>query len=115
MSRIESVDYRPILEDVAKQEGMDVVFELKFHPVRKWRFDAAIPQIMLGIEVDGAVWRGGRHTRGSGFVKDQEKFREAAILGWKVMRFQTGDVVSGVFSRDVTRAIKILRGDMMTW
>lgn len=61
---------------------------------------------MLGIEIDGAVWSSGRHTRGSGFVKDQEKFREAAILGWRVLRFCTEDVTSGILARDVERAIK---------
>lgn len=97
--------YKAVVQDVAFCHGLTAEFELRFHPTRKWRFDAAIPELKLGIEIDGAVWTAGRHTRGAGFVRDQEKFREAAILGWKVLRFTTSDVRSGVLERDIKRAI----------
>lgn len=39
------------------------------------------------MEIEGGVWSMGRHTRGSGFVKDMEKYNAAASLGWRVFRF----------------------------
>lgn len=60
--------------------------EHKFHPDRRWRFDYAIPARKVAVEVEGGAWIGGRHTRGSGFVKDLEKYSEAAVRGWCVIR-----------------------------
>ncbi len=61
--------------------------EFRFHPTRKWRFDFAWPEHKVAMEIEGAVWVRGRHTRGSGFVKDMEKYNAAASLGWRVFRF----------------------------
>lgn len=71
---------------------------------RKHRFDLAWPERMLALEIDGGVWLagGGRHNRGSGFLKDQEKFNLAAQLGWRVLRCTPSDVSQG-------RALQLLR------
>ena len=51
--------------------------EYKFHIVRKWRFDFVIGHhplnTKIAIEIEGGVFSHGRHTRGSGYVKDCEK------------------------------------------
>jgi len=62
------------------------VREFRFHPTRKWRFDFAWPDCRIALEIDGATWTGGRHTRGAGFEADAEKLNEAAMLGWRVFR-----------------------------
>lgn len=75
-------------QQLLKQEKMPVPeAEFKFHPTRKWRFDYAYPKLKIGIECDGAVWSQGRHTRGSGYIKDMEKFNAAAILGWRILKY----------------------------
>jgi very-short-patch-repair endonuclease len=61
--------------------------EFMFHPKRKWRFDFAFPGDKIAIECEGGVFTGGRHVSGSGMSKDCEKYNEAALLGWKVLRF----------------------------
>jgi len=66
--------------------------EYRFHPQRRWRFDFAFPDQMLGVEVEGGHWVNGRHTRGSGFAKDVEKYNHAVLGGWRVLRF-TGEMV----------------------
>lgn len=60
--------------------------EHKFHPDRKWRFDFCWPEKLVALEVEGGIWTGGRHTRGSGFTKDMEKYNAAASMGWRVLR-----------------------------
>ena len=60
------------------------VREHRFHETRKWRFDFAYPSQKLAIEVEGGVWSGGRHTRGSGFTNDCEKYNAALMNGWRV-------------------------------
>ena len=49
------------------------VAEYRFHNSRKWRADFCNPLYKIIVEIDGAVWSNGRHTRGSGFIKDMEK------------------------------------------
>lgn len=60
--------------------------EFRFHPTRKWRIDFAWPEQRVALEVEGAVWTSGRHTRGSGFVKDLVKYNELARMGWRLVR-----------------------------
>lgn len=60
--------------------------EHRFHDTRKWRFDYSWPAQRIALEVEGGVWTGGRHTRGSGFLKDCEKYNAAACAGWRVVR-----------------------------
>jgi hypothetical protein len=67
------------------EHGLDAIAEHRFCD-RKWRFDFAFPCSLVALEVEGGVWTGGRHTRGSGFVKDIEKYNTAATLGWLVLR-----------------------------
>lgn len=65
---------------------VDCVKEFKFHPVRKWRFDYAVPEHKIALEVEGGVWTGGRHTSSVGFMKDMEKYNTATLMGWRVFR-----------------------------
>ncbi len=60
--------------------------EHKFSKTRGWRFDYCWPEKMVALEVEGAVWARGRHTRGAGFLQDVEKYNAAIIAGWKLIR-----------------------------
>jgi very-short-patch-repair endonuclease len=61
--------------------------EHRFHPVRRWRFDYAFVDKKLAIEIEGGCFVQGRHTRGAGFSGDMEKYNQATILGWRVLRY----------------------------
>jgi hypothetical protein len=62
--------------------------EYEFHPTRKFRFDYALPEHKIAIEVEGGIWRegGGAHSHPSNILRDLEKYNEAACLGWRVLR-----------------------------
>lgn len=79
--------------------------EVKFHPERKWRFDMAWREEKVAIEIHGAVYAGGRHTRGAGFERDREKMNEAQLAGWTVLEYSTGQVRDGIPIRDLRRAL----------
>lgn len=66
--------------------GIECVKEYRFHNTRKWRFDFAIPEHKIAIEVEGGVWTGGRHTSPKGFLGDMEKYNTATVMGWRVLR-----------------------------
>lgn len=76
------------------QEGLPLPTpEYRFAAPRRWRFDYAWlrphdydEEPLLALEVDGATWANGRHTRGSGWLKDTEKLNEAACRGWRMLR-----------------------------
>lgn len=69
--------------------------EHRFAPPRRWRLDFAWPAQLVGVEVDGGSWVGGRHNRASGFAKDLEKHNAATLLGWRILRLTGGTVADG--------------------
>lgn len=69
--------------------------EHRFAAPRRWRFDFAWPEHKIAAECEGGTWAGGRHTRGSGFKADCEKYNTATLLGWRVLRFTSDMVTSG--------------------
>lgn len=83
--------------------------EHRFHPVRRWRFDYAWPDLRIALELEGGVWTRGRHTRGSGFVADLEKYNEAALGGWLLLRVTPRQLWSDAPAL-VLRAINHRRG-----
>lgn len=79
--------------------------EYKFHPDRKWRADFFITGTNILIEVEGGIWNGGRHTRGKGFIADMEKYNAAAVMGFKVLRFDTQQVKSGLAIKQIENLV----------
>jgi very-short-patch-repair endonuclease len=68
--------------------------EYYFHPTRRWRFDLAWPQGKVAVEFEGLTGgKGGRHQRMAGYQGDVEKYREAAKLGWLVLRYTGQEIV----------------------
>lgn len=66
--------------------------EYRFHPVRRWRFDYAVPEIRLAVEYNGHggfVSAGGKSRHGSiiGMTGDAEKLNAAVGHGWRVLQF----------------------------
>jgi very-short-patch-repair endonuclease len=80
--------------------------EYRFAPPRRWRADFCWPDHWLIVECEGAVWTGGRHTRGAGFVADLEKYNAATAMGWRVLRFDKAAIASG----EAMRLIMLIMG-----
>lgn len=75
--------------------------EFQFHTSRRWRADFAhLPSRTL-IEIEGGIFmrKGGRHTRGAGYAKDAEKYLEAAMAGWTVLRLTERQLEIGFIER----------------
>jgi len=69
-----------------------IQLEYKFHPVRRWRFDYAVPSIKLGLEYNGHagfVDKFGQsgHSSIKGLTNDAEKINSAIGYGWRVLQF----------------------------
>ena len=90
-----------------KAKGLPTpVAEYRFHPTRKWRMDWAWADQKLALEIDGGVWVRGAHGRGTGIVRDQEKGREAAALGWRIIRCQPKELFTPGVLDAINRALK---------
>ena len=79
--------------------------EFRFHDTRKWRFDVVFPHQKLAVEIDGGGFVQGRHGRGKGIEADCEKFAEAMLLGWRVLRVTPKHVKSGQALDWITRLL----------
>lgn len=85
------------LIEYARQIGLpagEPEFEFAL-PERLWRFDLAFPTLMVAFEIEGGIWTRGRHTRGRGFLADIEKYNEANLRGWCVVRVTPGMIDDG--------------------
>lgn len=80
-------------------------------PARKWRFDFAWPALRLAVEIEGGIWQTlSRHTHAATFVKDAEKYNAAAMMGWRVLRYDTKAVDDWTAAREVVEMVKALHG-----
>lgn len=82
------------------------MLEHRFHPQRRWRFDFAWPERKIAVEIEGGTFTRGRHVRPLGYEGDCEKYNEAALLGWKVLRFTTRQIAKGIALATLERALQ---------
>lgn len=71
------------------------VREYRFHPERRWRFDFAWPEQSVAVEIEGGLFSNGGHNRGAYIESTMEKYAQAAIMGWYVLRVSPKQVQSG--------------------
>ena len=101
------IDYPKLLLDQILITDLPVpVREHKFHPTRRWRFDLAFLESKLAVEVEGGIWTYGRHNRAISFIKDMEKYNEACLLGWNLLRFTTDMVKKGESIKIISKFFK---------
>jgi len=80
--------------------------EFRFHPTRMWRFDFCLPELKVACEFEGGVFVTGGHTRGDHYSSDCEKYAEAAILGYLVVRVTAPMIRGGLAFDLIERAVK---------
>ena len=98
MSKSPHEDY--MVELIKANTSYEVVREYRFDTIgtgkflkngqpayKRWRFDAAIPELKLAFECEGGTWTQGRHVNPAGYEKDLEKYNSALFQGWSVYRF----------------------------
>ena len=82
-------------------QGPPLEREVKFHSSRRWRADFAHMESRTLIEIEGGIFLpgGGRHNRGGGYAKDAEKYLEAVLAGWTVIRLTEKQLEIGSIER----------------
>lgn len=89
--------------------------EWQFDSKRKWRFDFALVTLLVVAEIEGGVYSQGRHTRGSGFEADCEKYNRAAELGWTIFRYTPSMVKSGDAIAQFERVVQEKLAALEVW
>jgi hypothetical protein len=84
------------------QQWPEPVAEYRFAPPRRWRFDLCWRDHGLAVEVQGALFSGGRHVRGAALVREFEKLNVAAVRGWTVLLVLPVQLTDGTLSRLLT-------------
>lgn len=79
--------YKLHIISVLKKSGLKFSDEFKFSPERNFRFDWALPDLMVAVEYEGIISEKSGHTSLTGYNKDVIKYNLATKLGWKVMRY----------------------------
>jgi hypothetical protein len=94
-----STDWKAVLETQMQAAGLpEPEREYLFHAERRWRFDYAWVAEGFALEFEGGIWLQTKEGRSKGhahpkrFIKDCEKYNEAALYGWFVLRV-TGEMV----------------------
>ena len=82
-------------------QGPPLEREFRFHPSRKWRADFAHLDSRTLIEIEGGIFTNGRHTRGAGYAADLEKYLEATLAGWRVVRLGPKELIIETVDRVV--------------
>lgn len=95
----------------------DPVKERRFYGSKEqWRnprrFDFSWEALNLVVEIEGGTWVKGAHVRGARFTKDAEKYNEAAIAGWYVLRFSS-DMIEAWTSYKQVREWMLFRIDRL--
>ena len=90
--------------------------EYSFFDRRRWRFDFAVPDVMLAVEIEGGAYefydpatqtkKVGGHVRGEQYYDNCAKYNQAQILGWDVLRFSVEEVLNGSAKAVISRWLK---------
>lgn len=67
-----------------------LIREHTFSNDRNWRLDWAVfdgRKKVVAVEYEGIFSKKSRHTTHAGFTEDSDKYRAAALEGWKVLRY----------------------------
>jgi very-short-patch-repair endonuclease len=91
--------------EIAKEGLPDPDTEYRFSAARKWRFDFAWPRHRVACEVEGGLYDRSRHTTLAGYSNDCEKYNEAALRGWRVLRATAPMIKDGTILRQLRAAL----------
>ncbi len=97
--RGQKIDWGRVLLEQLRLAGLpEPAREYTFHANREWRFDFCWRARLVACEIEGGIWlqtetgRSKGHAHPVRFEQDCEKYNEAALYGWLVLRV-TPDMV----------------------
>lgn len=97
----------PAFETMCLEHGLPLPErEFVFCQGRRWRFDFAWFDQHFALEIEGGVFKGHGHRSVGKYLRDMEKYNEAALIGWRVLRCTTDDINNGAVFTLLKRALQ---------
>ncbi len=90
-----------LLDQIRLSKLPEPQLEYQFHANRRWRFDFCWKQQLVACEVEGGIWMqtdkgySKGHAHPTRFESDCEKYNEAALYGWLIIRVTPGMIRDG--------------------
>ncbi len=78
--------------------------EFRFNSVRKFRFDYAHLKMKIAVEMEGGIYQGTGHAKIGRYLSDMEKYNDAQIRGWVVLRYAHGQ--ESLITNDIKRVLQ---------
>jgi very-short-patch-repair endonuclease len=79
--------------------------EFRFNSVRKFKFDYANLKKKIAVELEGGIYQGTGHAKVRRYLSDMEKYNDAMLRGWVVLRYAHGQ--EKLIADDIKRALKL--------
>lgn len=87
------INWQNVLLEQIRLAGLpEPIREYRFHANRQWRFDLSWRPQLVACEIEGGIWlqtktgRSKGHAHPERFESDCEKYNEAALYGWLLIR-----------------------------
>ena len=77
---------RPIV-DKFESNNLICLREYRFDNSRRFKFDMAIPDYRVAVEIDGGVYIKSGHSGGANLEKAMERGNLACMHGWRVLHY----------------------------
>jgi hypothetical protein len=90
-----------LLDQIRLAQLPEPLLEYRFHANRQWRFDFCWKSLLVACEVEGGIWMKTEsgfskgHAHPERFEKDCEKYNEASLYGWTIIRVTPAMVRDG--------------------
>lgn len=104
-SYTKEIDPKTFIEIYLRSLAIPFEKELKFHSVRRFRFDWAITNPKIAIEYEGIYSKKSRHTSLAGYTRDTEKYNLASIEGWRLLRYTASNYKN--ITKDLPEILKL--------
>lgn len=110
------LDWNKVLLEQIRLSGLpEPLLEYTFHASRQWRFDFCWRESgnLVACEVEGGIWmqtstgRSKGHAHPERFEGDCEKYNEAALYGWTIIRVTPAMIRDGRALDWLERALRL--------
>ena len=110
------VNWNTVLLEQIRLAGLpELIAEYVFHANRNWRFDFCWrgDGLLVACEIEGGIWmqtdtgRSKGHAHPERFEQDCEKYNEAALYGWTLIRVTPDMIRDGRAIDWLDRALRV--------